>query len=524
MNQRIKMIKIRELIRLGELSHSQREISNILGLSRGTVQNYLGIIKKAKITYNDTISLGDDELSSRLEIEQTGNTKEKYQKLINKFSEYSRELNRTGVTLHLLWEEYKSENPDGYGYSQFCFHYQQWKEIGKVSMHLEHKYGDKMFVDFTGDKIKITNPTSGLENEFEVFVSVLGGSGLAYAEAVRSQKKEDFIKATENSILYFGGVPKAIVPDCLKSAVTIGDKYEPEINPDYADFARHYSTVILPARPYRPKDKSPVENGVNLVYQRIFAPLRNKLFTSMEDLNESIRVCLEEHNSRLMSRVKLSRRELFNRYEKEALKALPGSKYEFKRFATATVQINYHVYLKEDGHYYSVPHNLKGKRVNIIFNENMVEIYHKNLRIAIHERDRGKNKYSTNKDHMPSHHRFYAEWNPDKILSWSESIGESVKNVSSHILGTCAHPEQGFKSCVGIISLAKKFGSQRLIKACEIALSNNEYSYRFIHNILQRGMDKIESTEQELPFVYLVHENIRGNGYYSSLKENENDK
>lgn len=509
------MNKIKELLRLKELNQSYRDIASALNISKGSVESYIATLKRTNLSYKEIENLTDEQLEEKMGIGGSQLAeKEIYQKLIEKIPGYSLELKKTGVTLRLLWEEYKRENTTGYGYSQFCFHYQQWSEIKKVSMHIEHKYGDKMFVDFTGDKLNVLNPTSGIETEVETYVAVLGGSCLTYVEAIPSQKKEDFIRASENSLIYFGGVPAAIVPDCLKSAVTNGNKYEPEINPDYADFARHYDTVILPARPYHPKDKAPVENAVKLTYQRIFAPLRNNIFTSLEELNISIMKQLEIHNNMKMNKSNYSRRDLYEKYEHQTLKQLPVRRYDFKKFSNATVAINYHVYLKEDGHYYSVPYRLKGNKINIIYTDSIVELFYKNERIAIHERDRRKNGYSTNKDHMPSHHKFYAEWNPDKIVSWAENIGDNVKNVAVQILEMSEHPEQGFKSCIGIINLSKKYGNIRLNNACHKAITYSEFSYRFINNLLQRGMEKVDVEQDELPFNIPSHENIRGNEYY----------
>ena len=508
------MNKLKEFLRLVELGHSYREIARMLNISRGSVENYSATFKKNNLKYRDIAELTDEQLEEILSIGGKHLTsKEMYQKLIDRFSYYTCELKKTGVTLRLLWEEYKIENVNGYGYSRFCFHYQQWNEMKKVSMHIEHKYGDKMFVDFSGDKLKIINPTTGIETEVEVFVAILGGSNLTYAEAVLSQKKEDFIRVSENSLRYFGGVPAAIVPDCLKSAVTKGNKYEPKINLDYADFARHYGTVILPARPYHPKDKSPVENAVRLVYQRVFAPLRNRVFTSLEELNLDIREQLEIHNKKPMQKTNLSRRDLFEAYERNTLKPLPVRMYDFKKFSTATVQINYHVYLGEDKRYYSVPYRFKGNKISIIYTDRIVEMFYRNERIAIHERER-RSGYSTNKEHMPSHHKFFADWSPEKILSWATNIGDKVNNVAAHILSSSQHPEQGFKSCIGIISLSKKYGNIRVNHACQIAITYQEYSYKFINNLLQRNMDMIETEQQDLPFNIPLHENIRGNEYY----------
>jgi len=515
MNQRIKMNKIRESLRLWELKNSYRKIAEILGISRNTVKSYIRNFASKNISYKDIHGLSDDELEEIIaeqSLEPNRNTR--YINLLNKFPYFSTELKKTGVTLQLLWEEYKREEEKGYGYSQFCNHYHNWRNESEVTMHIEHKYGDKMFVDFTGDKMKILNPQTGIEKEVEMFVSILGGSQMTYAKATESQKKEDFIKACEDSLLYFEGVPAAIVPDCLKSAVTKGNKYEPDINPDYEHFARHYNTVILPARPYHPKDKALVENAVKIIYMRIFAPLRNLIFTSIDELNEAIKVQLEKHNNMKMQRTNVSRKELFECSEKSLLNPLPAQRYEFKKFAMGTVQINYHVYLREDGHYYSVPYRLKGRKISIAYNERSVELFFKNERVAIHERRR-LHGYSTKKEHMPQHHKFYAEWNPERILSWATDIGENVRVVSDYIMNNCKYPEQGFKSCVGIIGLSKKYSKERVNNACNIAISHKEYTYKFVNNLLAKGMDKVKMEQDELPFDLPAHENIRGTKYYS---------
>jgi transposase len=373
-----------------------------------------------------------------------------------------------------------------------------------------------MFVDFTGDKLSFKDIISGNDIEVEVFVAILGNSGLAYAEAVLTQNKENWIIANDNALWFFGGSPKAIVPDNLKSAVTKACKYEPEINPDYADFAKHYNLAILPARPYSPKDKALAENMVRNVYMRVFAPLRNNTFYSLNELNNAIRNKLDDFNNRPMQKLKLSRRQLFEQVEKNELNPLPKERYQLKSFQmNSSVHINYHVELKEDKHYYSVPYKYRGKKVNIIYTKKIVEIfYNSKLRIALHSRETGINKYTTLKDHMASHHKFVAEWNPERIKRWAGKIGKEVENVVDIILKRPVYPEQAFKTCIGIISLAKKYSEVRLNNACKRAHNYDSYSLRSIKNILSKGLDKIE--EPELPFDSPLpeHKNIRGGDYY----------
>ena len=332
-------------------------------------------------------------------------------KLMEKFPQFSKELKKAGVTLKILWQEYKEKETAGYNYSQFCHYYHIWSKSSSdtATMHMEHKAGDKMFVDYTGKKMKITDKITGEIKEVEIFVAILGACGLTYVEASESQKKAEWIASNERAVYYMDGVPQAIVPDCLKSGVSNGNKYEPDINPEYLDFANHYGTVIIPARPSSPRDKSLVENAVNLVYMRIFAPLRDKIFYSISEINEAIWEKLEDHNNCPMQKLKTSRRELFNEIEKAALQRLPGEKYELKKILSQTIQCNYHIELREDNHYYSVSYKHIGKKVDIRYSETNVEIFYNNNRIALHKRDKTPGKYTTLTEHMHPDHKFCRE-------------------------------------------------------------------------------------------------------------------
>jgi transposase len=378
-------------------------------------------------------------------------------------------------------------------------------------MHITHKVGDKMFVDFTGKKLQIVDNLTGEIKDVETFVAILGASQYTYLEAVASQKKEDWIKANQSAFHYFGGVPAAVVPDCLKAAVKNANWYEPEINPEFLDFARHYQTTILPARPAHPKDKALVEGAVKIVYSWIFAALRNQIFHSLEDLNGAIREQLQKYNAKPMQKLKVSRKQLFDEIEKPALKPLPVEKYVLRNFKRLTAQLNYHVYLSDDKHHYSVPYRYRGKELSVFYTDAVVEIFYKNQRIACHPRKRATPGYSTVKEHMPSHHQAMSDWNPQRLIDWAKNIGEPVQKVIEHVLAEREHPEQGYKVCLGILNLAKKFDKERLNKACQRAIEFHHFSYKGIQNILNHGVEDCQADLfQPLP----SHDNIRGNQYY----------
>ncbi|MGA2091107.1 MAG: IS21 family transposase [Endomicrobiales bacterium] len=447
------MNKIREILRLSEdCGLTQRTIEKALGVSRPVVSQYISYFKATGLSYEATTAMGDDELLEALG-KRRKEESEQYRILADKFEYYATEIKRVGVTMRLLWEEYRKEHKDGYGHTQFCYHFQVWRDALDVTMHMEHKAGEKMFVDYAGKKIRIINENNPLEfREAEIFVAILGGSQLTYVEASESQKKQDWVQSNEKALWYFGGVPGAIVPDCLKSAVTKADKYEPDINPQYSGFARHYNTVILPARSRSPQDKALAENAVHITYLRIFAPLRDRVFYSIEQLNEAIWEKLEVHNSTSFQRMKTSRRELFNETEKAALKPLPAEKYEWKEFLSVKVQFNYHIWFSPDKHYYSVPWGYRRKQVTIIYTSGRIEIYYRGLRIAMHSRDRKANDYTTIKEHMPPHHQFVADWSAERLISWGEKIGESVKDMIEGLLCSCEFPQQAFMKCLGILN------------------------------------------------------------------------
>lgn len=520
--KRISMKKIREVIRL-KMSNgfSDRQIARALNISRPVVAKYWREFQTSGLKFEQIETMADSKLLQMLE-KRAGVQKQKcdkYNRLAKYFPYLLKELKRKGVTLNLLWNEYKQEHPDGYQYSQFCYHFQVWRGTSEVRMHIKHKAGDKMFVDYTGVKLAITDPKSGKQTPMEVFVAILGSSDLTYAEATPSQEKDEWIRSNERAFWYFGGVSAALISDNLRSAVSRSNRYEPEINPTFDDFAEHYGTVIIPTRVREARDKALVENAVRLVYQRIYAPLRNRVFYSLEELNEAIWGLLEEHNNKNFQRLDFSRRELFEQVEKSALKPLPKERYPMKTTKWLTVGINYHVELRDDRHYYSVPYYLRKKgeetKVKMIYDERIVAIYYDNIRIAQYKRDRKPNEYTTLPEHMPPEHRLYAEWSPERFCRWAKSIGEEVELVIENVLKSRKHPEQAFRVCLGILSLAKKYGHQRLNNACRKANRFGTYSYKRIESMLKLGVE--EEQQRELEFVSSIpaHENIRGSQYYN---------
>jgi transposase len=493
---------------------SKLSIAEQTGVSRNTAKKYMATYDASGLTFEQINSLNDKELDDFFGTVKEPPSQDRLLVLQRCFPHIDKELKRTGVNRRMLWEAYKKEFPDGFAYTQFCFHLTKWKARVNPVMHQDHKAGDKLYVDFAGVKLNLTDKETGEVTDVEVFVAILGASQLTYVEAVMSQQKEDFIAACENTLHYIGGVPAAIVPDNLKAAVTKSHRYEPTLNESFADFADHYGTTILPARAYRPRDKALVEGAVKIVYSRIYAPLRKQVYSSLSELNSAILQALEVHNSQLLRGRNYSRRLQFEEVERSALAPLPLLRYEFKKHAHVTVMKNGHVCLGVDKHYYSVPYRFIGKKVKLLYSTSLVEMYYHYERIALHKRVKSPYSYSTDKEHLASTHRFVTDWTPDRFLEWAASIHEDVRLYILKILDRKQHPEQAYRSCIGILSFAKKAGEQRLISACQRALSYGIYNYKTIQTILEKNMDQYEDSlfadELQMP----KHDNIRGEDYY----------
>lgn len=493
---------------------SKLSIAEQTGVSRNTAKKYMATYDASGLTFEQINSLNDKELDDFFGTVKEPPSQDRLLTLQRCFPHMDKELKRTGVNRRMLWEAYKKEFPDGFAYTQFCFHLTKWKARVNPVMHQDHKAGDKLYVDFAGVKLNLTDKETGEVTDVEVFVAILGASQLTYVEAVMSQQKEDFIAACENTLHYIGGVPAAIVPDNLKAAVTKSHRYEPTLNEAFADFADHYGTTILPARAYRPRDKALVEGAVKIVYSRIYAPLRKQVYSSLTELNSAILQALEVHNSQLLRGRNYSRRLQFEEIERSALAPLPLLRYEFKKHAHVTVMKNGHVCLGVDKHYYSVPYRFIGKKIKLLYSTSLVEMYYHYERIALHKRVKSPYSYSTDKEHLASTHRFVTDWTPERFLEWAASIHDDVRLYILKILDRKQHPEQAYRSCIGILSFAKKAGEQRLISACQRALSYGIYNYKTIQTILEKNMDQYEDSlfadELQMP----KHDNIRGEDYY----------
>ena len=508
------MSNIRHILRLHAQRQTQSEIVVQTGIPRAVLKKYIFDFKNCGLTFSEINQLNDKDLEELFVKPDDTALNERLQTLFNLFPAIDKEIKRKGVTRQLLWEEYKKKHPDGVGKSQFSWHFSQWKARVAPSMRREHKAGDKLYIDFAGDKLSFIDQSTGQTIPTEVFVAVLGASQLTYVATVMTQQKEDFIPACEDALHYYGGVPAAIVPDNLRSAVTKSNKYEPTINETFSDFAEHYNTTILPARAYKPKDKALVEGAIKIIYTRIYAKIRDVKFYSLEELNKAIAVALEEHNNQLVTGRDYSRRQQFDEIEKATLLPLPSFRYEFKRQQYSTVMKNGHVSLSLDKHYYSVPYGFIGRKVKVMFSRYLVEVFYNYERIAIHKRWKRPYKYTTDKEHLPANHRFMAELEPDRLLQQADEIHKDVKIYLAKIMDKTQHPDQANKICLGILSFSKKVGSERLAKACQRALDYGIFNYRTIKRILENGLDKQEDDSEVEELKMPEHDNIRGGDYY----------
>jgi len=508
------MSKLRQLLRLYDQGESKKRIGVLCGLSRNTVKKYLNRLEILGLSIKEIVKMDDHELDSLFGEGVLPEPSERYKHLHSLFPKIEKKLKKKGVTRHQVWSEYIKEYPGGYRVSQFKHYYSKWLKYSKPTMHIEHKAGDKLYIDFAGQKLHLVDKATGEIRPVEVFVAILGASQLTYVEAIESQKKEDLIQCCINALEYFQGVPCAIVPDNLKSAVTKSDRYEPTLNVAFENFAHYYSTAILPARAYKPKDKSLAEGAVKITYRRIYAKVHGHVFHCLKELNEAIWQALEVHNNTKLTARPYSRRQLFEEVERNELQALPEKRYEFKKHLVATVSLTGHVCLNEDKHYYSVPYVHIGKKIKILYSKSEVEIYHRYVLIASHGRDKAPYKYSTVTDHMASTHKYLTEWNADRFINWASKIDESVREFIIKVLESKAHPEQAYKTCQGVLNYERRVGRKRLISACKRAMYYENYNYRIIKNILEKRLDLLYEEVKE-PFSGIPkHKNIRGEDYY----------
>lgn len=505
------MRKIREVLRLalGE-GLSVRDVGRSLGVPRSTVSDHLRRAELAGVGWPLADGLDDDALETMLFPPAPPATVERPQP---DFTHVHKELRRKGVTLGLLWLEYKEQHPDGYQYTQFCDLYRRFKRTVDVTMRQEHRAGEKLFVDFPGQLLPIYDRKTGaVRLEAELFVAVLGASNYLYAEAVASQQLGPWVSAHVHAFESFGALPAVVVCDNLRSAVTKSHRYEPDVNATYQEMASHYGLAVIPARPKKPRDKAKVEAGVLLAERWILARLRNRRFYSIAQANLAIRELVEAINDRPFKKIPGSRRSLFEKLDRPAMRPLPEQRYEFASWRLGrTVNIDYHV--EADFHWYSVPYRLVGQRVDVRVSAGTVEVFHKHRRIASHVRSRTRYGHTTDPAHMPESHRRHAQWTPGRIISWAEKTGPATAELAKGILASRPHPEQGYRSCLGVIRLADRYGAERVEAACRRAVAARAFSYKSVESILRHGLDAVPATARPL-HTHPRHDNLRGARYY----------
>jgi len=504
------MRKICEVLRLKyEARLSHEKIARAVGLSKGAVGKYVNLAKALGVSW--PLPEGMDETALEAKLFRREAPPARF--IEPDFPRLHQELKRKGVTLQLLWAEYaEAHGNKAYRYSRFCHHYQQWRDTQRRSMRQIHRAGEKLFIDYCGPTVGIVDQRTGEIRQAQVFVAVLGASSYTYAEATWSQALPDWIGSHQRAFAFFGGVPELLVPDNLKSAVSKPSRYEPEPNRTYAELARHYGCAILPARPYKPKDKAKAEVGVQVVERWILARLRHHTFFSLAQLNQAIKDLLNDLNQRPFQKLPGSRHSAFASLDKPALKPLPTTRYDYAEWKRVKPGIDYHV--EVDKHYYSVPHTWVGRVLEVRAGATTIEVFHKAQRIASHQRS-PHGGFTTVAEHMPKAHRAHRQWSPGRFLNWAKDIGPATLEVIKRQLNDRPHPEHGYRSCLGLLGHARGYGKARLEAACERALHIQSPNYRSITSILQQGLDQQPvSGEQELQGELPLHDNVRGPGYY----------
>jgi transposase len=510
--ERASMRCVREILRLKhERGASDRAIARSTGVARSTVGDYLSRAAAAGLGWPLPATLTDAALEALL-FAKLGIAPGTRRKAEPDWPAIHRELRRAGVTLMLLWQEYRTCEPQGYGYSRFCEIYGQWEHRLSPTMRQVHPAGERLFVDYAGQTVELIDGTTGEVRQAQVFVAVLGASSYTYAEASWTQTLPDWIGAHVRALAFIGGVPRQIVPDNLKAGVLKANWYEPGINPTYQDLASHYGTAILPARPRKPRDKAKVEAGVLVVERWILARLRHHRFFALAELNVAIAALLADLNDRPMRHLGISRRRLFEELDRPALGPLPSEPYVYAEWRLRRVGLDYHVDV--DGHYYSVPHHLLKEQVEARITQRTIELFHKGERVACHVRGGSRGRHTTLTEHMPSSHRRHAGWTIERIKRDAAAIGPDAAMLTTLILKGRPHPEQGFRACLGILRLARHYGPERLEAACTRGLEIGARSYGSINSILQNGLDRRPKPAAADPELPLDHPNIRGPRYY----------
>jgi len=509
--ERLSMRKIKEVLRLRALGQSPQAIAQSLGIGRNTVRRYVRRADEAELGWPLPPDLGDAALEALLfPPPPTAGVA----RPVPDWAEVQRELRRKGVTLQLLWLEYKAVHPEtGYQYTQFCEHYHRWRDRLDPVLRQEHRAGEKTFVDYAGQTMPVVDPDTGEIREAQIFIGVLGASNLTFAEATWTQTLPDWIGSHVRMFAYVGGASAAIVPDNVRSGVTHACFYDPDINPTYQDLAVHYATSILPTRPRRPRDKAKAESGVLVAERWLLAPLRNHTFFGLTELNRALAERLELLNDRPFQKLEGSRRSHFEAFERQALRPLPSTPFEIAERRKARVNIDYHVDVL--GHLYSVPYQLVRQPVEVRLTASGVEIFHDGRRVAVHRRSFRKGGFTTEPGHRPKSHQEHLDWSPSRLVRWAEKTGPAAAALVQHVLDSRPHPEHGYRACLGILRLGNRYGPERLEAACARALRIGGATYRSVKSILDHGLDRAplaeEQTTLQLP---QDHPHLRGPEYY----------
>jgi transposase len=503
------MRKLREFLRLHfENKLSARAIARSVSISPATAHAYVSRIRGAGLTWPLPAELDSDEALTRALFAQAGVIKDKR---LPDWSAVHLELKKKHVTKQLLWEEYKAANADGYQYSAFCQYYAKWASKLQLSMRQEHRAGEKLFIDFSGDGIDIIDPKTGEVSAAKLFVATLGASSYTYVEPVLREDLPTWVQCHINALRFFGGATEVWVPDNPRVGVTKADRYEPELNLTYRDLAEYHGVAVMPARVRRPKDKAKVEVAVQIAQRWLIAGLRKHSFFSLEEVKRAMKPLLEKLNDKPMRRVNKSRRQLFEELDAPALRALPVKGWEYAEWAKGKVGPHYHVDFK--GHFYSVPYVLVHEDAEVRATATTVELLVNGVRVAAHSRDDTPNKYTTIAEHMPQAHRDYAEWDPPRLIAWAKQVGPSCAALVEGIMSRRKYPQQGFQSCMGVMGLRKHYEDARIEAACARAMKVNAFSYKSVKAILKNGLDA-QQLEEQKNLALPLHENIRGAQYY----------
>jgi len=509
--ERLSMRKIREVLRLRAQGWSDREVARSVKVARTTVRRIRARAEAVGLTW----PLPEDLTESALEalLYPPPPPPGLYPRPLPDWKSIHAELRRKGVTLQLLWLEYKATHPDGYQYSRFCELYHAWKDKLDPVLRQEHKAGEKIFVDYAGQTVPVVDPETGEICQAQIFVGVLGASNFTFAEATWTQSLPDWTASHVRMFAYFGGVSELLIPDNLGSGVSKACRYEPDVNPTYQELANHYSTAVLPTRKAKPRDKAKVENGVLVAERWILAPLRNHTFFSLAELNAEIARLLEALNDRPFQKLDGTRRSLFESLDRPALKPLPATPYEYAEWKKAGVNIDYHVAV--ENHFYSVPYRLLRQQVEVRLTASTVEILHDGHRVAAHPRSRRKGGFTTDPTHRPKAHQEHLEWTPSRMIRWAQETGPHTAALVTQIIETKPHPEQGYRPSLGILRLGERYSPERLEAACHRALATGTVSYRSVKSILEHGLDGLPLEEQATLDLPQNHENLRGPDYYT---------